>query len=277
MLPHSEPAQDDLHCIDLAIATRQTRRAKREALRELRPQLLQAARAYRHHLPAGRIPAPQSMSALERGYLLAAYDTMQADGHGSGLRDIILTYDREMIRACSFCGTVDGEEIDHFLPKEAYPELAVATCNLVPACGRCNKKKDDLVTSSSGSRFPHPYFDPELRQEFLAVNLIERSGRVVAASFRFDTTLVGAGFADRLTWLDERLGVLKRAQRAANGELIARFDSVGLLLAPNSQALADATESEVIAGSARHGPNHWRVALYRALLRHRGRQMTAGS
>lgn len=61
---------------------------------------------------------------------------------------------------CPMCGSLKPYSLDHVFPKEDYPELAIFSKNLVPACD-CNIKrkttlKGDAVTQE---RVLHPYFD----------------------------------------------------------------------------------------------------------------------
>lgn len=63
-------------------------------------------------------------------------------------------------RICCLCGLRATSELDHYLPKQLFPEFAVYTLNLVPVCGVCNKRKDeDYKTSMGDPAFIHAYFD----------------------------------------------------------------------------------------------------------------------
>jgi len=62
---------------------------------------------------------------------------------------------------CPSCGE-DGapETLDHYLPKDEFPEYAVLTKNLTPMCGRCQREKlAKFVDEKNNRQFLHPYFD----------------------------------------------------------------------------------------------------------------------
>lgn len=72
----------------------------------------------------------------------------------SGLRDKRLLY-------CPSCGE-DGnpDTLDHYLPKDIYPEYSILTKNLTPMCFKCQIRKGVKVCDEHGKRiFFHPYFD----------------------------------------------------------------------------------------------------------------------
>ena len=90
---------------------------------------------------------------------------------GWGITEFIRMLD---VRYCPYCNaeTVGAArlpdraflpDIDHILPKEKYPLLALSLFNLVPACSRCNsrfKKANDMLADWDGKgRLPslHPY------------------------------------------------------------------------------------------------------------------------
>lgn len=54
------------------------------------------------------------------------------------------------LQKCAFCETKPGEsgniEVEHFSPKSIYPELAFKWENFLPACRKCNERKDDHDT-----------------------------------------------------------------------------------------------------------------------------------
>ena len=62
---------------------------------------------------------------------------------------------------CPSCGE-DGAPgtLDHYLPKNVFPELSVCLANLTPMCSKCQgKKSDDYLTNEDQKAFLHPYFD----------------------------------------------------------------------------------------------------------------------
>lgn len=77
-----------------------------------------------------------------------------------GMRDSLPANDLSL---CPFCNLSEDPELDHFLPKAAYPEVSLHGPNLVPICGTCNKRKGTIVSNQNGQRvvlFPPQDLDP---------------------------------------------------------------------------------------------------------------------
>ncbi|MDQ7860344.1 HNH endonuclease [Peribacillus frigoritolerans] len=45
---------------------------------------------------------------------------------------------------CAYCGIGDTNYMDHYLPKDDFPEYSIHSYNLVPCCSYCNEKKSKL-------------------------------------------------------------------------------------------------------------------------------------
>lgn len=68
---------------------------------------------------------------------------------------------RMQLKSCPMCGSSVTGTVDHYLPKEDFPEFSVMAANLVPACSHCNsgKKGRTFRGATPNERFIHPYFD----------------------------------------------------------------------------------------------------------------------
>ncbi|MEI8707335.1 HNH endonuclease [Pseudoalteromonas sp. B62] len=62
---------------------------------------------------------------------------------------------------CPSCGEPGRPRtLDHYLPKDIFPELSVLLLNLTPMCDWCQGEKlTDYVTEDGQKRYIHPYFD----------------------------------------------------------------------------------------------------------------------
>lgn len=77
------------------------------------------------------------------------------------LRDaIIKNQNIHYTSKCAYCGLGDTNYLDHYLPKDDFPEYAVHSHNLVPSCSYCNEKKSKLFLDRDGVRKVfNPYFE----------------------------------------------------------------------------------------------------------------------
>jgi 5-methylcytosine-specific restriction endonuclease McrA len=68
---------------------------------------------------------------------------------------------QKYLQCCPMCGSLGTGSVDHYLPKEEFPEFSVMAANLVPACFNCNSgvKGQTYRGAKAQERFIHPYFD----------------------------------------------------------------------------------------------------------------------
>lgn len=83
---------------------------------------------------------------------------------------------------CPYCTLSEANTTEHILPKEKYPEYAVDTLNLIPACSGCNSKKgDSVIDAISGKRTTINYYTDTLPQEqYLYVDFEVSSNNIKA-------------------------------------------------------------------------------------------------
>lgn len=77
---------------------------------------------------------------------------------------------------CPFCGEAGTPStLDHFLPKDIYPEYSFLSVNLVPMCDICQRPdaKGSKIFDANGKRlFFHPYFDGTEALEILILEIL---------------------------------------------------------------------------------------------------------
>jgi 5-methylcytosine-specific restriction endonuclease McrA len=67
---------------------------------------------------------------------------------------------KEGLLSCPMCGSPVTGSLDHYLPRNAFPEFSIMCANLIPACTHCNSGvKRKTVHGEAPCRFIHPYFD----------------------------------------------------------------------------------------------------------------------
>ncbi|SHM73481.1 hypothetical protein [Roseibium suaedae] len=72
---------------------------------------------------------------------------------------------------CSMCGSLNNNQVDHYLPQDHYPEFSVFLPNLFPICS-CNQAKGKkTVGPTYGERFLHPKFDRKIGERSLYVRI----------------------------------------------------------------------------------------------------------
>ncbi len=159
---------------------------------------------------------------------------------------------------CPYCGIGMPDTLDHFMPKEDYKALSLCRQNLVPACGGCNRVKNDKPYSG----FIHPYYtqfpDGEV---FLHADIRVVDKRLVL-SFRGEMP----GSPERNIPFSTHLQNLELAERLRK----AAVDFI------HSELLSDAfpptdipiyLENLLPQKIEQYGLNDWRTAIVRELIK----------
>ncbi|WP_157668156.1 HNH endonuclease [Croceicoccus marinus] len=167
---------------------------------------------------------------------------------------------------CPYCNHRTVGSVDHYLPKESYPLLAVCPENLIPACSDCNKIKSNKTFGSYLESPVHPYFDyvnedPWLRCDLLSV------GSDWVATFCIESDFIEPPIAAKLQshfndfGLGELYAVAASTELSRQSNLINQYASAG-----GQSAVRDYLQKLVISEEA-FCLNHWRAALARSCVR----------
>lgn len=173
------------------------------------------------------------------------------------------------LTCCPMCGSHHPGSVDHYLPRESFPEFSILLCNLVPACSHCNSgvKQERYKGASKPERFIHPYFDTlandpiwyvEVRPPFEAARFMPQVAANVAAEavpmvqFHLDHIL-GEVFQDYVSTQWSLLPTLIHGWAEPN-EPISE--------AVVARQLADHLRDTIVTS----GINGWRTALIRGVV-----------
>lgn len=165
---------------------------------------------------------------------------------------------------CPLCGQRIVATLDHHLPKDYYPALAVVPVNLIAACMDCNKNKNTIYPTSEEEQTLHPYYDDIEGDEWLIAEISQSSpvsvrffvsplrsmDKVMAARVRFHfkcfklAELYASHSACEIISIQRRLGRL--------------FDQAG------AAAVRMHLQEEADSRAAVH-INSWQTAMFKAM------------
>lgn len=116
---------------------------------------IQAIRVYASASGNPWIVKPAVFSSDISSDLKKLYASRRGSGHIKRIREFPFT------GCCPLCGSLSAGTVDHFLPKDVFPEFSVYSLNLIPVCSHCNsdEKGATYVGKSAPARLIHPYFD----------------------------------------------------------------------------------------------------------------------
>lgn len=173
------------------------------------------------------------------------------------------------VARCPFCGISESSTLDHYLPKERYPEFSVFPKNLVPSCAVCNtQKRDRILDAGTNVRmFLHPCYDPIPDMAFLTVHARMEADALIL-SYRL---IRPAGMAlqtfRHLTSHFNELDLADRYRRMGLEHLGGQYPALRRAYGPGEDA--ERVAEKLIEGAEDFeevsGPNYWLARLYRAL------------
>jgi len=247
---------------EIALAKHQPRQRQMQAARK---KIVSAYQRYHDTAPnIGGLDAAL-LTDLQKEAMRHAYNV--ETGPMTTLRADLLK--RISVARCPFCGIGETSTLDHYLPKEHYPEYSVFPNNLVPSCAACNTRKRDLILDEETNVriFLHPCYDviPEL--EFLMVQTRMEDDALIL-SYRLSRP---AGMAIRtfqhLQGHYKKLNLPDRYRRMGLEHLGEQYPSLRRAYGGDGDAervaeklLEKAEDFEELSG-----PNYWLAKLYRSL------------
>lgn len=205
---------------------------------------------------------------------------LETEAHGAIGIEMAEVYDRALVRGagrslynrikgsakyarCPLCAQRDVKTVDHYLPKQQYPEFAVFLANLIPCCSDCNKAKGEYVAAAHSDQIFHPYFDDWSMHRILQADVTV--GQKVDVSF--EICAVPGLSPETLARARTHFEVLKLGPLYAAGAAVELVESKAMFRR-TFQMGAEALREELtnIAESRQlDNLNSWRSALYRGL------------
>ena len=161
---------------------------------------------------------------------------------------------------CPYCSINRPSQLDHYMDKSTFGQLATCRLNLVPLCGHCNWLKSD----KSYTNYMHPYY-PKVRSGvvFLKADCTIIRGRV-CVTFSIDGTALGnAALATRLSHQISEIQLEKRLRKAVNEFLTHELLRSHVKTNVGLRRVLMEMQSTI---STQYGPNDWRTAVIRGLI-----------
>lgn len=166
---------------------------------------------------------------------------------------------RKGVNKCPYCSINMPQQLDHYMDKAHYGQLAVCRLNLVPLCGTCNNKKGEI----SYTDFIHPYYQSFPDADFLEADCKIVNNRVVV-SFKVDrVALNDNALADKIEKQMKHINLRSRIRKAMTEFLSQTFL---VFIGSTDKELKMFLSRYVANVSLLYGRNDWRTALIRGLV-----------
>lgn len=190
---------------------------KRETsrLKDMKEGLLAAYNNYDAIIKNSSSSPEPSTYLNEKKFLKGFYTSSPKD-----LRTLILNrrYNHNL-KVCPYCGCPESPNtLDHFMPKDVWPELVLYPNNLVPQCSICGSIKGDryYCEDTKSVRYIHPiYYDLLSFTRFsVEISLNEIEGTILP-KFAVSIFLSQECAEEDKRWLRKHFDELKVKERAA--------------------------------------------------------------
>jgi 5-methylcytosine-specific restriction endonuclease McrA len=133
---------------------------------------------FRHHNPAVEAALRTAVKWAYKNRLLRG----SARGYYNRLREA------SRLGRCPLCLVREASELDHYLPKRKFPELAIVPLNLVPICDECNGTKLEYVGENPDDQMLHGYYDEFASRPWLTCAVKEVPGAPLLFSVEPDAS-----------------------------------------------------------------------------------------
>jgi len=170
---------------------------------------------------------------------------------------------------CPMCGSLKTGTGDHYFPKDDYPEFAIYSKNLVPACDCNSQRGSTLLGSGEHEWIIHPFYEDALRQRIVSIRFdFTDQGTALAIEKLYPPDLPKARVDFHVKSIHSKTTMLDWARAEWAAHLVNPLD--GLTWYPASAvSLGDVTKrvSEVMRGSEKKlgTPNNWVSAFYHGI------------
>lgn len=192
-----------------------------------------------------------------------AYGQVQIGGRLENLREKLLASADE----CPLCGFGEPSQLDHYLPRSAYGELAIYPNNLIPCCGPCNNSKRTVVPGLGAAHGPgliHPYYQELPDIDFLKADALFE-GETLSVTYLIDTVGIDEGLARKLQFQLDRLKLNARYRKQVNKFLNEQRTAMLLFGTESAERLSEYLRTSAVNLARSFHRNDWRVALLKAL------------
>lgn len=176
--------------------------------------------------------------------------------------------DRHVRYECQYCMIGDSSEsFDHYLPKEAFPEFAVLSTNLIPCCTKCNSHKLTTWKDSTNKRnILNLYFDNIPPVQFLYCTVTLRGGTPIVSYNLRNPGGIDPALYSIIEKHFDRLHLIQRFKNKSGTEIVNTINSVRQFLGTyNRNQVSQFLLNDVREMKCDFGSNYWKAILKEAL------------
>lgn len=170
---------------------------------------------------------------------------------------------------CPYCRINTPNTIDHYIPKDDFPEFSFLPINLIPCCSICNEKKGTRWKDENGRFFLNYYFDKICEDKFLYVKLDYKKDDLKFTSsinYYLNTKNIKDNYnLDIIISHFDKLNLLDRYDKLIMEEISNIYTKVMINDYPiDNHRISIEMEYKTLKHV--YGENYWKTVLYKSIL-----------
>lgn len=169
---------------------------------------------------------------------------------------------------CQYCTLNSVNSLDHFIPKQSFPEFSVNPLNLFPCCSECNSKKSNLWLDNNKHLFLNLYLD-ELPNKIYLIADFDFQNNIPMVTFSLDNPEnIDSGTYEVIESHFSRLDLLRRMRERSNEKITDIINNIRGNYKLNSDinsiksTIREAEEDNKKA----YGYNYWKSVLILSII-----------
>jgi hypothetical protein len=169
---------------------------------------------------------------------------------------------------CQYCTLNSVDTLDHFIPKESFPEFSVNPLNLFPCCPECNYKKSNISFINSEAQFLNLYLDELPDKKYLRAEFEFTDGIPLITFSLYNPDNIEEPLYKIICNHYRRLNLLER-MRERSREIITeliRTIKTYYMLNSNIEKVKKAIKDEEQENKEAYGYNYWKSVLRLSLI-----------
>ena len=172
--------------------------------------------------------------------------------------------ERTINNTCQYCTINAVNTLDHFIPKQSFPEFSVNPLNLFPCCSECNSKKSNLwLDSNHHHLFLNLYLDELPNKRYLMANFDFQNDIPMVTFSLGNTEKIDNSTYEIIESHFSRLDLLRRMRERSNEEITNIINTIRGYYNLNSDI--DTIKSVITKieedNKEAYGYNYWKSVL----------------
>jgi len=161
---------------------------------------------------------------------------------------------------CQHCTLTSNESLDHYVPKDEFPEFAINPFNLLPSCSKCNQHKSSNWRKNGRRTALNLYLDTLPEEQYLFVDVkFDEYGDLTFEFYLKNYGQIGEGLFELISAHYDSLKLFKRMRQAANAVISELQNSIlSRLMQLPYITIAEQIRESANANRTVFGRNYWK-------------------